>query len=73
LLSRFDDEIIQQDRKLWSFNVVPGSESAAAIEVKFRGETITITPEEVSAAVTIYYITSSSDPFPDFKKHEANC
>jgi len=49
---KFPDVEIQSDAKLWPFKIVPIDENQnIGIQVQFKGETIVVTPEEISAAV----------------------
>nr|CAH7724262.1 unnamed protein product [Callosobruchus chinensis] len=47
---RFDDPIVQQDMKHWSFQVV-NDKGKPKIKVEYKGETKTFYPEEISSMV----------------------
>ena len=48
---RFSDPTVQADIKSWPFKVVKGSGDRPVIQVSSRGETVTSSPEEISAKV----------------------
>jgi len=50
---KFDDQIVQKDRKLWPFNVV-AKEDRPYIQVMHKGKKETFSPEEISAMVLGY-------------------
>jgi L1 cell adhesion molecule like protein len=50
---RFDDAHVQADMKLWSFKVVQVADQKPGIQVEFKGETKTFTPEEISSMVLV--------------------
>merc|ERR1712012_740560 len=47
----FDDETVQKDLKLWPFKVVKESSGKPKLEVEFKRENKTSTPEEISAMI----------------------
>ena len=47
----FDDETVQKDLKLWPFKVVKESSGKPKLEVEFKCENKTFTPEEISAMI----------------------
>ena len=47
----YNDPVIQADMKHWPFKVVPGVGGKPSIEVDYKGEHLSLQPEEVSAAV----------------------
>lgn len=47
----FNDPVIQADMKHWPFKVVPGKGAKPTIEVDYKGERLSLQPEEISAAV----------------------
>jgi len=47
----FDDKTVQQDTKLWPFNVIKDSGNKPRLEVDFKCEKKTFTPEEISAMI----------------------
>merc|ERR1712107_606818 len=47
----FDDETVQKDLKLWPFKVVKESFGKPKLEVEFKCENKTFTPEEISAMI----------------------
>merc|ERR1711963_533318 len=47
----FDDETVQKDLKLWPFKVVKESSGKPKLEVEFKYENKTFTPEEISAMI----------------------
>ncbi|KAI9595467.1 70 kDa heat shock protein 3 [Syncephalis fuscata] len=49
---RFDDAEVQSDMKHWSFKVVD-SATKPVIQVEYKGETKTFTPEEISSMVLL--------------------
>ena len=50
---RFDDDVVQKDTKHWPFNVVKGNGNKPHIQVEYKGETKTFTPEEISSMVLV--------------------
>ena len=48
---KFNEPMVQADRKAWPFKVVEGSQGRPYVEVDFKGETKQFLPEEVSAMV----------------------
>merc|ERR1712025_1191491 len=48
---KYDDSTVQRDIKLWPFNVIKDSGNKPKLEVNFKGETKTFSPEEISAMV----------------------
>jgi heat shock protein 1/8 len=48
---KFNDPIVQQERKLWPFAVVEGDNGKPKIEVEWKGQRQQFLPEEISAAV----------------------
>jgi len=48
---KYQDKSVQADKKLLSFNVVGDKEGNPRVQVQYKGETKTYTPEEVSAMV----------------------
>ena len=50
---KFSDKNVQDDMKLWSFNVIAGKDDKPLIEVEYKGETKTFAPEEISSAVIL--------------------
>merc|ERR1712047_211633 len=48
---KFDDATVQKDAKLWPFKVVKDSGNKPKMEVEFKCETKTFTPEEISAMI----------------------
>ena len=48
---KFDDETVQKDLKLWPFKVVKESSGKPKLEVEFKCENKTFTPEEISAMI----------------------
>jgi len=48
---KYSDKSVQADKKLLSFNVVGDKEGNPRVEVQYKGEKKTYTPEEVSAMV----------------------
>ena len=48
---RYDDPIVQGDKKLWSFDVVSDSSNRPKVKVDYKGEEKQFYPEEVSAMV----------------------
>ena len=47
----YNDPVIQADMKHWPFSVVPGKNGKPTIEVDYKGERLSLQPEEISAAV----------------------
>jgi len=47
----FDDSTVQKDTKLWPFNVIKDSGNKPRLEVDFKCEKKSFTPEEISAMV----------------------
>ena len=50
---KFNDPIVQQERKLWPFAVVEGDNGKPKIEVEWKGQKQSFLPEEISAAVLV--------------------
>lgn len=50
---RYDDEVVQSDMKLWSFDVVNDSTNRPKFKVQYKGEEKTYFAEEVSAMVLV--------------------
>jgi len=48
---KIDDEVVQKDMKLWSFNVVADADKKPKIQVDYKGQKESFHPEEISAAV----------------------
>jgi len=48
---KFDDATVQKDAKLWPFKVVKDFGNKPKMEVEFKCETKTFTPEEISAMI----------------------
>jgi heat shock protein 1/8 len=48
---KFDDPIVQDDMKLWSYNVVNDGNNKPQVKVQFKGEEKKYYPEEISAMV----------------------
>jgi heat shock protein 1/8 len=48
---KFNEPMVQADRKAWPFKVVEGSQGRPYVEVDFKGEKKQFLPEEVSAMV----------------------
>jgi heat shock 70kDa protein 1/2/6/8 len=48
---RFDDPVVQEDKKLWPFKVEMGSGNKPSISVEVKGEAKKFHPEEISAMV----------------------
>jgi L1 cell adhesion molecule like protein len=48
---RFDDPLVQADRKLWSYQVVDDGTNRPKIKVNYKGEDKLFYPEEVSAMI----------------------
>jgi len=48
---KYDDSYVQNDKKLWSFDVSGDSSNKPVINVEFKGENKTFYPEEISAMV----------------------
>merc|ERR1712211_136947 len=47
----FDDQTVQNDKKLWPFNVIKDSGNKPKLEVDFKCEKKSFTPEEISAMI----------------------
>ncbi|KAK0424918.1 hypothetical protein QR680_008926 [Steinernema hermaphroditum] len=50
---KFDDAAVQSDMKHWPFKVISAEGAKPKIQVDYKGETKTFTPEEVSSMVLI--------------------
>jgi len=48
---KYDDNYVQSDKKLWSFDISADTNNKPVINVDFKGENKTFYPEEVSAMV----------------------
>lgn len=47
----FDDQTVQTDMKYWPFKIIKGPNNKPQICVEYKGDKLTLNPEEVSAAV----------------------
>jgi len=50
---KFSDTVVQSDMKHWPFKVVTRGDDKPQIQVEFKGETKTFTPEEISSMVLV--------------------
>jgi len=50
---KFSDPIIEKDMKGWPFKVISDNHDNPLIQINFKGETKTYTPEEISAIILI--------------------
>ncbi|VDN53118.1 unnamed protein product [Dracunculus medinensis] len=50
---RFDDPAVQADMKHWPFKVINAEGSKPKVQVEYKGETKTFTPEEISSMVLL--------------------
>ena len=50
----FKDKTIQQDMKLWSFDVVSGKQNNPLIKVQYKHEDKEFTPEEISSMLLVH-------------------
>jgi L1 cell adhesion molecule like protein len=48
---KYDDPIVQEDKKLWSFDISPDENNKPVIELEYKGEQKKFYPEEISAMV----------------------
>uniref|UniRef100_A0A7E4VUW1 Heat shock protein 70 n=1 Tax=Panagrellus redivivus TaxID=6233 RepID=A0A7E4VUW1_PANRE len=48
---RLDDPVVQRDKALWPFKVIPGPSGKPAVEVEFKAEKKVFAPEEISSMV----------------------
>ncbi|KAN0032850.1 hypothetical protein ACTFIV_006782 [Dictyostelium citrinum] len=48
---KFSDSEVQNDMKYWPFKVIPNEKDKPLIQVEFKGETKTFSPEEISSMV----------------------
>ncbi|VDM51222.1 unnamed protein product [Toxocara canis] len=48
---RFDDPAVQSDMKHWPFKVISAEGGKPKVQVEYKGETKTFTPEEISSMV----------------------
>ena len=48
---KFNDPVVQEDKKLWPFDLVQGDDGRPQVQVEFKGETKRFFPEEISAMV----------------------
>ena len=48
---KFEDSAVQSDMKHWPFKVIPAEGGKPKIQVEYKGETKTFTPEEISSMV----------------------
>ena len=48
---KFDDETVQRDIRLWPFNIVKDAANKPKLEVDFKCEKKSFTPEEISAMI----------------------
>merc|ERR1712211_39057 len=51
IVRKFDDQTVQNDKKLWPFNVIKDSGNKPKLEVDFKCEKKSFTPEEISAMI----------------------
>ena len=50
---KFTDSVVQQEMKTFPFKVVPQKSGNCGIQIDYKGETKTFTPEEVSAMILV--------------------
>lgn len=50
---RFGDSAVKEDMAHWPFTVKPGPGDKPMIEVEFKGESKTFSPEEISAMILV--------------------
>jgi len=50
---KFTDKSVQEDMKLWPFKVISNSDDRPLIQVEYKNETKTFTPEEISSMVLL--------------------
>ncbi|PAV79218.1 hypothetical protein WR25_06924 isoform D [Diploscapter pachys] len=50
---KFDDAVVQSDMKHWPFKVVNTEGNKPKMQVEYKGETKTFTPEEISAMILL--------------------
>jgi heat shock 70kDa protein 1/2/6/8 len=50
---KFNDPVVQAEKKLWPFKIVEGAGGKPSIEVEWKGEAKQFLPEEISAAVLV--------------------
>ena len=48
---KYDDHVVQEDKKLWSFDISPDENNKPVIELEYKGEQKKFYPEEISAMV----------------------
>ena len=48
---KYDDPVVQEDKKLWSFDISPDENNKPVIELEYKGEQKKFYPEEISAMV----------------------
>ena len=48
---KFNDPVVQSEAKLLPYTIKSGKDGAVAIEAKYKGETKTFSPEEISACI----------------------
>jgi L1 cell adhesion molecule like protein len=48
---KFNDTVVQSDMKLWPFTVVDSGNNKPKVQVEYKGETKTFSPEEISSMV----------------------
>ena len=48
---RYDDPAVQSDMKHWPFKVINAEGGKPKLQVEYKGETKTFTPEEISSMV----------------------
>ena len=51
---RFNDPVVQDDRKIWPFKIVRESQDRPAIQVTYQGEKKTFFAEEIEAMILTY-------------------
>ncbi|GMS98934.1 hypothetical protein PENTCL1PPCAC_21109, partial [Pristionchus entomophagus] len=48
---KFDDYVVQSNTKHWPFEVIPNDSGKPAVQIEFKGEKQSFTPEEISALI----------------------
>ncbi|EER12210.1 heat shock protein 70, putative [Perkinsus marinus ATCC 50983] len=67
---KFDDPVVQHDRKMWPFKVVSGSDDKPIIEVDYKGEHKQFHAEEISSMV-LGYMKETAEAFLGSKVNDA--
>ncbi|KAF4741626.1 70-kilodalton heat shock protein, partial [Perkinsus olseni] len=67
---KYDDPVVQHDKKMWPFKVMSGSDDKPIIEVHYKGEAKQFHAEEISSMV-LGYMKETAEAFLGSKVNDA--